>query len=98
MKLKPLNDDILFVFHDEIENGKFVDKYGSIYLGRNEEATIKQSRWGKVVATGPTVVEDIKPGMNVLVEALGWTRGIDYDGFKIWRTNNSKIIGVEDIE
>jgi len=97
MKLNPLNNDILFVFNDEIEQGKFVDKYGSIYLGRNQEATIKQPRWGKVIAVGPTADKEIKPGMNIMIEALAWTKGLEYDGFKIWRTIDTKILGIEDL-
>ena len=95
--LKPLASDILFVFLDEVENDRFVEKVGSIYLGKIQELTVKSPRWGKVVAVGPDVKEDIKSGTNILIEPLAWTRGLEYDGHKIWKTCESRVLGVEEI-
>jgi len=94
MKLKPLLDDILFVFNDTIERGNFVETYGRIYLGRSQEGTIRKPRWGKVLAIGPDVSDEISEGDNILIEPLMWTPGLEYDDVKIWKTAEHKVIGV----
>lgn len=96
MKLNPLQRDILFIFVDEMENGKFVEKYGSIYLGTSTESTAKNARWGKIVALGPKVSNDVSVGMKVLIEPLAWTKGLEYDGVKVWRTIEEKILATEE--
>lgn len=97
MKLKPLDKDILFVFIDEIINGKFVEKHNTFILGQSEDKTIKNPRWGKVVAIGPNVCSEITIGAKILIEPLMWTKGLVFDNIKVWKTDESKIIGIEEI-
>jgi len=97
MKLKPLLNGILFIFHDKITNGKFDEMYGVIYRGVDQDETIRKPRWGKVVSIGPDV-EDvaITPGSDILIEPMAWTRGLEYDDIKVWKTDESRILGVRE--
>jgi len=98
MKAVPLRNNIIFVFLDDIRGGRFHDlSAGGIILGGTDDATTKQPRWGRVIAVGPKVDSDITIGCNILVEALMWTDGIVHDGVKLWQTNDTKVIGIEDI-
>lgn len=94
--LKPLNSDILFVFIDELINGKFVETHDRFYIPQSEESTVKRPRWGKVIALGPKVDKEIILGSKILIENLMWTRGLDYQGIKIWKTDDSKVLGIEE--
>lgn len=53
-------------------------------------------RWANVLAVGPEVSEEIKPGMVVLVDALKWTPGLEMDGQTYWRTDEQHILAVDD--
>jgi len=95
--LKPVGKSILFVFLDDVSGGWFYEKTsGGLIVPKNVDSNITQCRWGKVVAVGADVDELIKPKMNVLIEAMKWTTGVDYDGIKIWRTNYDSIVGIEE--
>jgi len=95
--LKPVGNSILFVFLDEVSGGWFYDKSSvGILLPKSVESNATQCRWGKVVAVGAKVDETIKPKMNILIEAMKWTTGIDYDGVKVWRTVDDAIVAIDE--
>lgn len=98
MKAQPLDNGILFVFKDTAKHGMFEDVSDlGIILGRDKDSSAQQPRWIKVVAVGPDVKdESLKPGAVALVEPLMWTKGIVYDGIEIWKTDESKIMMVQD--
>lgn len=98
MKAQPLDDGILFVFLDVTYGGMFEDRSEmGIILGRSHQTSAQHGRWGKVVAVGPKVKDEgIKPGSNVFIEPLMWTKGIVYDGVEIWKTDETKILAVEE--
>lgn len=98
--LTPLTNNILFVFVDNIINGKFVENTASgIFLGNGYEDTIKKPRWGKVVAVGPDVKKDgsISTTDLILVEPLMWTEGFMHDGIQIWKTNLTKVMATQSL-
>jgi hypothetical protein len=89
---------VLFQFLDETQGkaGRFVERTaGSIIIPVLDSKQHKTDRWGKVVAVGP-MVDGVSPGDYVLIEALQWSFGAEYDGQKIWRTIDTKIIVVTD--
>lgn len=97
MKLYPLLNGILFVFNEQLEQGKFVEYHGKVYVGKSDDSSIKNARWGKVIAIGPDVKDDgIKVGKHILIEPLAWTKGLEYDGIKIWRTDESRVMAVSE--
>jgi threonine dehydrogenase-like Zn-dependent dehydrogenase len=61
------------------------------------ESSQKDNRWGRVEAVGPDV-HGIQVGEFVLIEALQWLRSEEYEGQKIWKTDDSKVLMVTDDE
>lgn len=92
--LEPLGNNILFIFEDKHKNGMFVEESeGGIHIGMEHSAPNKD-RWGKVVAIGPDVIEDIKNGDRILIEKMQWTTGFEHDGVEIWSTNDKSVMAV----
>lgn len=94
--LRPLNNSVLFSFLDQTtgDKGKFVERSrGSIIIPVLDSAQNSTHRWVEVVAVGPKA-EGVQPGDYALVEALQWTFGSEFEGKKIWRTIDTKIIVV----
>jgi len=95
--LIPVHKNILFVFKEEIINGKFMEKSGGgIIIGGNAHDSVRFARWGKVLAIGPEVSNEVRIGDDVLIEKLKWTEGIEYDGVQIWKTDEEYILAVEE--
>lgn len=104
VKLRALNNDIVFQFEDEaakLDDGKktasgFKEKttWGFVYSSSKESAS--NSRWGIVVAVGPDVNADIFPGRRVLIEPLKWTEGIRFQGSLYWKTNDEWVLAVDE--
>lgn len=96
MKLKPLHNSILFVFFDDTAGVGFISKTRSGILMTNQDMSLQTiPRWGRVVAVGPEV-ETVKSGQYILIEPLMWTMGFEYDEVKIWKTDESKVMGITD--
>lgn len=53
-------------------------------------------RWAEVLAVGPEVSDEIKPGMVVLIDALKWTPGLEVDGETYWRTDEEHILAIDE--
>lgn len=98
MAIRPIGNTFLFAFTNETANGGFVAKNrGRIvitahsqqdYMGMGEYA-----RFGKVLAVGPDV-KNFGIGDVVLIDKLKWTRGFDYDGVQIWKSDEDQVLGI----
>lgn len=94
--LEPIKDSVLFAFEDDVDGGKFYQTSESgIFLGSNSHLNANAPRWGRVIAKGPDA-DSISNGDRILIEPTQWTFGMTYDGVKIWRTIESKIICVDE--
>jgi hypothetical protein len=94
--LRPVNDSILFVFVDSYENNAFVNKTDSGIVYKTLVDSAGSPRWVKVIAVG-NKVEYVKPGMEVLVDALRWTEGFRFEDTMMWRTAEKEVIGIKEI-
>lgn len=97
MNLKPLNDSVLFTFVDKANSRGFenITETGIIYKSYDDSAG--SPRWARVVEVGPKVTE-IEPGMVVLIEALRWTEGFEFQGTKYWITVEDEIMAIKEDE
>lgn len=95
MKLQPLRNNIMFQFLDETsgKQGKFKDRVtsGGIVLPTLDSGQ-KLPRWGRVVAVGPDA--QVEVGEYILIEALMWSFGTEFEGEKLWKTDDSKVLMV----
>jgi co-chaperonin GroES (HSP10) len=97
--ITPIKDSILFQFDDEVRDGRFYDYSSSgIILGASTDGQVKATRWGTVVAVGPEVdvSTGITVGAHILIEPMGWTADVTSDGVRVWRTDEAKVLAVED--
>jgi len=104
MPVKAIKNHIIFKFNDEIvrktdtgrERTQFVDSTEWGFEISNYDEGTKTPRWVTVISVGPEVVDTIKVGSKILVEALQWTESIEVDGEPHWRTDEDKIILVDE--
>ncbi len=93
--LTPLFDSILFIFVDDLRKGFFQEKTDwGFELQASPDNSTKSGRWGKVVAVGPDVSDDVDSGTFIFVEPLMWTKGIKHDGVEVWKTDVTKVLAV----
>jgi co-chaperonin GroES (HSP10) len=99
MELRPLNNTVLFQHMDQTtgQSGSFSERTRSGLIIPKLQSTQKGERWGKVVAVGPDV-HGVEPGEFILIEPLMWTEHEVFEGEKIWKTNDTKILLVTDDE
>lgn len=97
MKIRPLNDKILFKFVDTLKKGFFTEQHSSgiiIDLGKNHKDSSSLCRLVEVVEVGPNV-PNISKGDMVVVQALMWTNAFRVGaGKQLWMTENKHILGV----
>jgi len=100
MKLLPLKNNVMFKFLESTggAKGKFTSrKTESGIIIPTLDSEQKLPRWGVVVAAGPDAA--VVEGEYILIEALMWTFGVEFEGEKIWKTDDAKIMMVtEDVE
>ena len=99
--VRPVNTKILFQFVEDVQNSKFTGKTESgIIITERDDKQVKRNRWGKVLAKGPDVVEEIEDGSFILIEALGRTTTMELNedsaGEKFWFTDHEKVFLVSD--
>lgn len=97
MTLKPLKNIVMFTFLDETGGAKGAFSAALAESGIILPASVslqKTHRWGRVVAAGPEA--EVVEGDLILVEALMWMEGVKFDGRKVWKTDDSKILAVTD--
>lgn len=96
MKIRPLNDKILFKFVDTVKKGFFKEQHASgivIDLGGNHQDSSRLCRLVEVVDVGPKVKE-VDRGDLVVVQALMWTNSFRTGGgSQIWMTEQKHIMG-----
>lgn len=102
MNITPVDDDILFEFTDHVTSlGYFREKTkGGIILAESlitASSNSKYSKIGTVKHVGPKCKE-VKPGMTVVIEALKWTPQFEIDGKTLWKTNETFVLGIADLE
>jgi hypothetical protein len=95
MELKPLKNSFLFEFVNDTAGGQFIEKNkGSIILTNQDLSHQgKFARFVRVKEIGKDVTA-FKPGDLVLVEALMWTREVKFGERSIWKSDETKVIGV----
>lgn len=100
MELRPLNNTVLFKFLDDTsaKGGRFAERTkSSIIIPVLDSVQKTTNRWGRVVAVGPKV-DGLEPGDFILIQALQWTFGAEYDDQKVWKTNPDQVIVVTNDE
>jgi co-chaperonin GroES (HSP10) len=93
--LEPIKNSIIFSFDDvAVVKGRFVETTESgIYLGKDYTLDAGAPRWGRVLSLGPDV-KDVVDGDKILIEASQWTYEMEFEGKKIWRTTEDKVLAV----
>jgi hypothetical protein len=100
--IRPLHNQFFFVFLNETANGVFVAKNkGRIIIPTVRSQDLRgqgdYGRWGKVLAIGKEV-KDFKNGSIVLIDKLQWTKGFEYEGFMIWKSDQDKVLAIGEDE
>ena len=95
--LRPLGNNIMFRFLDYTggSKGRFHDTHRSGIIMVPSATSQRVARWGQVLSVGPKV-DGVQPGDYILVEALMWMEGTVFEGEKMWKTDDSKILMVTD--
>lgn len=94
--LRPLNNVVMFKFIEETggSKGRFAERVRESGIIIPSAVTAqKVARWGEVISVGPKV-DGLAPGDFILVEALMWMEGIKFEGEKMWKTDDSKVLAV----
>lgn len=103
MKLRCLRNHFLFSFvQNQNAKGAFEEETswgfkitpGKDFQGQDNEAfnkAIQNGRWAMVLITGPECEEVVK-GDFVCLEPAMWTSAVDFDGLKVRRSDESKVM------
>lgn len=95
-EIKPLGNNIMFSFVDDVRQGMFYDvEKSGIIVGKSYDGSAKEPRWGNVIAVGPDVAV-IQPGQKILVEPLRWTEAMKVGDRSVWFTREAEIMCVAD--
>lgn len=99
MAIRPLGNTFLFAFFNDTAGGRFIERNSGKIILTNYQYLDQgtNARWGKVLAVGSDVTE-FGVGDIVLIEALAWTKGFEYDGVKIWKSDESKVCAIGEDE
>lgn len=97
MQIKPLKNNIIFIFEEETSGGGFIPKTGGLIVVPQNIEHNRTPKWGKVTALGPDVEPEIKVGDYILVEPLMWSLGFELEKQKYWKTDDSKVMMVSDV-
>ncbi len=93
-EIKPLGNNIMFIFVDDVRQGMFYDvEKSGIIIGKSYDGSAKEPRWGVVTAVGPDV-DGIQPGQKILMEPLRWTEAMKVNNKSVWFTRESEIMCV----
>lgn len=96
MAIRCIRDGIIFTFLDkENAKGTFMEKTKSgieIIPGvASAGERNSMGRWALVLAIGPGCKE-VKLGHYICIEPQAWTNSLVYDGVKIRKTDESKVM------
>jgi len=98
--LRPIRNHIIFQFEDQVvrktdtgrDRSQFADTTDwGFEISSYDEGT-KKNRWCRVISVGNEVKEKIVKGSRILVEALAWTEAVKFEGDLYWRTDETKIL------
>ncbi len=99
-ELEPIANHILFQFQEEIDrrrNSAFKNKTDwGFELPSVIDDTTQKPRWVIIIGIGPEVSDEFHIGQRVLLDALKWTRQVDYKGLQFARTDPDNILAVDD--
>lgn len=95
MVLRPLGKAFLFQFVNETYGGKFVEKSSGALILLNQDLSQQatQARWANVVAIGDDV-KDFGVGDLVLIEALKWTKELNFEETRYWKSDETRVIAI----
>jgi co-chaperonin GroES (HSP10) len=93
--LRPIGDSIIFIFEDDVDEKGFTNKTSGGLIYKSFDVDVKSPRWGKVISVGDKV-EEIQPGMTVLIEPLRWTDGFKHEDVKYWKTVEKEIMAIRE--
>ena len=99
-ELQPVANHVLFQFVDEIDKNNrsaFKEKTSwGFQVPSSHTDSSKNARWVTIIGLGPDASDDFHIGQMVLVDALKWTRVVEYNGVEFARTDDKNIIAVDD--
>lgn len=101
--LRPIKNSIIFQFEDNTvrktdmgrSRTQFAETTDWGFETSSYDESTKTPRWGKVKFVGDEVYEDIKVGSRILVEALQWTEGFEFEDERYWKTNDTKVLMID---
>lgn len=92
MRVKPLSKHFFFKFANEFAGGKFIEKSGSSIILTNQAIDTQHApRWAEIIEVGPDV-KNVEVGDIVLLDAMKWTRAIDFDNMKFWKSDDDQVL------
>ena len=95
MKIEAIQNHIVFKFIDRVNNrGEFEPpkSTGGIELLKSSDDSAGQSRWATIVSLGPDCSDVLRtPGCEIFIDNLKWTAGVEFNGSKVWRTDESHV-------
>lgn len=99
--MRALRNGIVFQFEEKVTKSKkstFEEATDwGFQLNNDFDESAKKSRWGIIVAAGDEVIDEgLVPGARILIEALAWTNGFDVDGETYWKTDESKVLAIDE--
>jgi hypothetical protein len=94
--LRPLKNNVMFQFLDDTggQKGRFHHTTLSGIIVPPSVDNQKVHRWATVYAAGPDAA--VVKGDYILIESLMWMEGTVFEGDKIWKTDDTKILAVTD--
>ncbi len=93
-KLKPLKNNIVFQFMDEVTSkGQFVEAMSTrgLFMTASHDDSAKRPRWCRVVAVGPDCMT-VKPDDLILLPSLRWSESAKMSGQSYWKTNEDEVV------
>lgn len=95
-QLRPIRNHIIFKFKEDTwKRGLFVRKTASgILLPGGDDDITKTPRWAVIHAVGPECTEELKvEGCEILITPMMWTNSFKFNEEKLWRTDETKVMG-----
>lgn len=96
MTLKPIKNTFIFKFLDSINSkGQFNKSTtdAGIILQASFDDSAKESRWVKIDTIGPEC-GSLEAGDVVLLPALRWTSGVEFEDEKVWKSDEKQAVVV----
>lgn len=97
-EVEAILNQIVFQFVEDTTASRFNRKTTSgVIVVEKQEKQLEESRWAKVLSTGPEVDPAIQEGDFVLIQNLRWTNMFQLEkGIPYWITTDDEIIAIAD--